>query len=114
MPTLFSTLTRCVSTPRVIQASTTSFCFAGRVSSSRPGEDSTRPILAASSAPALQLRSGSPFAFVHQGDDGLLTARGRAGSSLGRPHLRPAARPPRLTELSHEQLFLPATDDRAD
>ena len=64
MATLFSTLTAMASTPRVIQASTTSFCFAGSRSVGPSHRSSTPSSFAASSAPCLQLmKYGSPFAF---------------------------------------------------
>ncbi len=64
MPTLFSTLTAITSTPLVIQASTTSFCFAGSRSVGPSHNNSTPSSFAASSAPCLQLtKYGSPLAF---------------------------------------------------
>ena len=55
MPTLFSTLTAIASTPLVIHASTTSFCFAGSRSVGPSHNNSTPSSFAASSAPCLQL-----------------------------------------------------------
>jgi hypothetical protein len=55
MASLFSTLTAMTSTPRVIQASTTSFCLAGSVSVG-PSQSSLTPSWsAASCAPLWQL-----------------------------------------------------------
>ena len=52
---LFSTLTAITSTPRVIQASTTSFCLAGSVSVGPSQSTFTPSSAAASSAPLWQL-----------------------------------------------------------
>ena len=53
-PSRFSTATAITSTPRVIQASTTSFCFAGSVSVGPSQISSTPSSRAASSAPLRQ------------------------------------------------------------
>ena len=55
MASLFSTLTAIASTPRVIHASTTSFCFAGSVSVGPSHSSRTLSSFAASSAPVRQL-----------------------------------------------------------
>ncbi len=54
-PSRFSTLTAITSTPRVIQASTTSFCLAASVSVGPSHSSLTPSSLAASSAPWRQL-----------------------------------------------------------
>src|SRR5262249_30180620 len=60
----FSTLTAMTSTPRVIQPSTTSFCFTGSRSVGPSQIRSTPSSRAASSAPLRQLtKYGSPLAF---------------------------------------------------
>ncbi len=55
MASLFSTLTAITSTPRVIHASTTSFCFAGSVSVGPSHSTFTPSAAAASCAPLWQL-----------------------------------------------------------
>ena len=55
MASLFSTLTAITSTSRVIQASTTSFCFAGSVSVGPSQRSRAFSSFAASSAPVRQL-----------------------------------------------------------
>ncbi len=64
MASLFSTLTAITSTPRVIHASTTSFCFAGSVSVGPSHNSVTPSAVAASSAPARQVaKYGLPLFF---------------------------------------------------
>ena len=80
MATSFSTLTAMTSTPRVIQASTTSFCLAGSRSVG-PSQSSSTPISwAASSAPLRQLmKYGSPLAL------GIMATTGRCAGSAAWP-----------------------------
>src|SRR4051794_24515530 len=64
IPAWFSTLTAIASTPRVIQLSTTSFCFAASSPTGPSQIISTPAAFAASSAPTRQdTKYGSPLAF---------------------------------------------------
>ena len=90
--TSFSTLTAMTSTPRVIQASTTSFCLAGSRSVGPSQRSSTPASWAASSAPLRQLmKYGSPFAFGIMATTGLCAGRA-AGAGAAPRALRPAPR----------------------
>ena len=100
MPARFSTATAMTSTLRVIQFSTTSFCFAASSPVGPSQMSSTPSSCAASSAPARQLtKYGSPFAF------GIIaiTRRGPAGSAGPTPCLPTRAPPaPRGHDRAHE------------
>src|SRR5512132_3856529 len=86
MAALFSTLTAMASTPRVIHASTTSFCLAGS-SSVGPSQSSSTPNdFASASAPRRALmKYGSPLAL------GIMATTWRAvGAPVGDGALAPA------------------------